>query len=84
MKRDQGYERVKGIDDLIREMGRERVALRAKRVTVSLLLVSSVMCLLVAFASLASFLPYAVVPAVVMIFASAVGFVLAYIEARVP
>ncbi len=84
MKRDQGRQKIKGIDGLIAEMGRERVALRAKRVTVSLLLVSSVTCLLIAFASLASLLPYAVVPAAVMMSASAVGFGLAYIEWRSP
>ena len=69
---------------MIGEMGRERVALRAKRFTVLLLLVSSVVCLLSAAASLSGYLPYAVGPSVVMIGASVVGFVLAYVESRSP
>ena len=67
---------------MIGEMGRERVALRAKRFTVLLLLASSVVCLLSAAASLSGYLPYAVGPSVVMIGASVVGFVLAYVESR--
>ncbi|MGB3683358.1 MAG: hypothetical protein WA990_12860, partial [Rubrobacteraceae bacterium] len=82
MKKDQGREEARGVDDLIGEMGRERVALRAKRATVILLLASSVVCLLSAAGSLGGFLPYAVGPSVVMIGASAVGFVLAYTESR--
>jgi hypothetical protein len=80
MKKDQRGERNKGVDDLIGEMGRERVALRAKRATIFLLLVSSVVCLLAAAASLTGFLPYAVGPSIVMIGASVVGFVLTYVE----
>ncbi len=72
------------MDDLIGEMGRERVALRAKKATAFLLLASSVVCLLVAAASLARYIPYAVGPVAVMIGASVVGFVLAYVESRAP
>ncbi len=84
MERDRGRERAKGVDDLIGKMGRERMALRAKRATVFLLLASSVVCLLSAAASLIGYLPYAVGPSAVMIGASVVGFVLAYMESRGP
>ena len=84
MTRDQRNEKVRGVDDLIGEMGRERVALRAKKTTIFLLIASSVVCLLSAAASLTGYLPYAVGPSVVMIGASIVGFVLAYVENRSP
>ena len=84
MKKDQRNEKTREVDDLIGEMGRERVALRAKRATVVLLLASSLVCLLSAAASLTGYLPYAVGPSVVMTGVSVVGFVLAYIEARNP
>ena len=76
--------KARSVDDLIGEMGRERVALRAKRTTIFLLLVSSVVCLLSAAASLTGYLPHAIGPSVVMIGASVVGFVLAYVETRSP
>ncbi len=84
MKKDPKGEKTRSVDDLIEEMGRERIALRAKKTTIFLLIASSVVCLLSAAASLAGFLPYAVGPSVVMICASVVGFLLAYIESRNP
>lgn len=84
MKRDLGNEKTRKVDDLIGEMGRERVALRAKRATIFLLIASSMVCLLSAAASLTGYLPYAVGPSVVMICASVVGFLLAHIESRNP
>lgn len=80
MKKDRRSEKVRSVDELIGEMGRERVALRAKKTTIILLLISSVVCLLSAAASLTGLLPYAVGPSVVMICVSVVGFVLAYVE----
>lgn len=73
---------VKSVDGLIGEMGRERIALRAKRTTIVLLLVSSMLCLFSAFASLAGIIPYAVGPSVVLILTAVVGLVLAAIESR--
>lgn len=70
------------VDDVIGEMGRERVALRAKRTTVVLLSASSLVCLFTAFASLFSFIPYAVGPPIVLMITAAVGFLLAGVEAR--
>ena len=84
MTRDQRNKKVRGVDDLIGEMGRERLALRAKKTTIFLLIASSVVCLMSAAASLTGYLPYAVGPSVVMIGASIVGFVLAYVENRSP
>ena len=73
---------AKSVDTLIGEMGRERIALRAKRTTVVLLLVSSMLCLFSAFASLTGVIPYAVGPSVVLILTAVVGLVLAAIESR--
>lgn len=79
-KRSKG----KKVDELIGEMGQERVALRAKRTTIVLLSASSFACLLMAFASLAGVIPYAVGPAVVLIVTAAIGFLLAVSESRQP
>ena len=76
--------RTESVDALIGEMGRERIALRAKRTTVVLLLVSSILCLFSAFASLTGIIPYAVGPSLVLILASIVGLLLAAIESRSP
>ena len=84
MKKDQRREKARGVDGLIGEMGRERVALRAKKFTLFLLLASSMACLLSAAASLTGYLPYAIGPSVVMVCVSVVGFALAYVEARNP
>ncbi|CAN5526589.1 hypothetical protein BH24ACT21_BH24ACT21_18540 [soil metagenome] len=82
MKRKR--QKPKSVDTLIGEMGRERIALRAKRTTIVLLLVSSVLCLFSAFASLTGVIPYAVGPSIVLILAAVVGLVLAIIESRSP
>ena len=76
--------RTKSVDTLIGEMGRERIALRAKKTTIVMLLVSAVLCLFSAFASLMGLIPYAVGPSVVLILAAVVGVVLAIIESRSP
>ena len=73
---------AKSVDTLIGEMGRERIALRAKRTTIVLLLVSSMLCLFSAFASLTGVIPYAVGPSVVLILTAVVGLVLAAIKSR--
>jgi hypothetical protein len=82
MKRKR--QKPKSVDALIGEMGRERIALRAKRTTVVMLLVSSMLCLFSAFASLTALIPYAVGPFVVLILAAVVGVVLAIVESRGP
>ena len=63
-------------------MGRERPALLASKTAIFLLQVCAFLCLLLAAASLAGYLPRAVGPALVLTAASVVGFVLAAIEAR--
>lgn len=78
------HRRVESVDALIGEMGRERVALRAKKATIVLLLASSMLCLCSALASLTGIIPYAVGPSVVLILAAVVGLVLAVIESRSP
>ena len=76
------HRQTKSVDTLIGEMGRERVALKAKRTTVVLLLVSSMLCLFSAFASLTGIIPYAVGPSVVLILTAVVGLMLAAVESR--
>jgi hypothetical protein len=68
--------------DFISEMGCERIALRAKKTTAVLLVVSSFLCLVSALASLAGYLPYALEPSVVLIIVSVAGFVASALEAR--
>ena len=70
--------------EVIGEMGRERLALRAKRTAVVLLGVSSFLCLLSALASLAGYLPYAIGSAIVLIVASVAGFATSIFESRSP
>ena len=70
--------------EVIGEMGRERMALRAKRTAVVLLEISSFLCLIPALLSLVGYLPYAVGPSVVLLVASAMGFVASVLESRGP
>ena len=73
---------IESVDDVIGRMGRERIALRAKRTTIVLLSASSLVCLFTALASLLGYIPYAVGPPVVLMVTAVVGFFLAVIEAR--
>ena len=68
--------------DLISEMGRERIALRAKKTTAVLLVVTSFLCLISTLASLVGYLPYALEPSVVLTIVSVAGFVASALEAR--
>jgi len=70
--------------EVIGEMGRERVALRAKKTTVMLLGVSSFVCLISALLSLVGYLPFAVGSSVVLIVASVAGFAISILESRRP
>jgi hypothetical protein len=72
----------KSVEEVIGEMGRERLALRAKRTAVVLLGVSSLLCLISALASLTGYLPYAVGPSIVLIVASVAGFAASIFESR--
>ena len=78
---DEGAKRA---GELIGEMGRERLALRAKRTAVLLLGISSSLCLLSALLSLAGYLPYALGPSIVLIVASVAGFTTGILESRLP
>ena len=78
------HEGGKKAGEVIGEMGRERMALRAKRTAVVLLSISSFLCLISALLSLAGYLPHAVGPSVVLMVASAAGFVAAALESRGP
>ncbi len=78
---DEGAKRA---GELIGEMGRERLALRAKRTAVLLLGTSSSLCLLSALLSLAGYLPYALGPSVVLIVTSVAGFTTGILESRHP
>ena len=78
---DEGAKRA---EELIGEMGRERLALRAKRTAVLLLGISSSLCLLSALLSLAGYLPYALGPSIVLIVASVAGFTTGILESRLP
>ena len=76
---DEGGKRA---GEVIGEMGRERVALRAKKTAVVLLGVSSFLCLTSALLSLAGYLPHAVGPSIVLIVAAATGFTVSILESR--
>ena len=78
---DEGAKRA---GELIGEMGRERLALRAKRTAVLLLGTSSSLCLLSALLSLAGYLPYALGPSIVLIVVSVAGFTTGILESRYP
>jgi hypothetical protein len=86
----QGYlmgsedEASKKAGQVIGEMGRERLALRAKKTAVVLLGISAFLCLVSALLSLSGYLPYAVGPSVVLIVASVGGFATSIFEARRP
>lgn len=80
----KGKDKPESVEDLIGEMGRERVALRARKTTAVLLVICAFMCLSVSLASFAGWLPYAPGPALVLTATAAVGFVLAVVEARTP
>lgn len=69
---------------VIGEMGRERIALRAKKTAVVLLGISAFLCLASALLSLSGHLPYAVGPSVVLIVASVGGFATSIFEGRRP
>ena len=79
MRPEQGSRKA---GDLISELGRERSALRGKKTTAVLLVVSSFLCLVSALASLAGYLPYALESSVVLIIVSVAGFVASALEAR--
>jgi CHASE2 domain-containing sensor protein len=68
--------------EVVGEMGRERMALRAKRTAVVILAVSSFLCLISALLSLFGYLPHAVGPSVVLIVASVTGFTASALESR--
>ena len=73
---------AESIGAVVNRMGRERRALLASKTAVVLLQVCALLCLLLAVASLAGYLPRAVGPALVLTAASVVGFVLAAFEDR--
>ena len=76
MRREPG-EQLKDDADLISEMGRERMALRARNATVLLTVACSFVCLGAALAGFTGYvLPYAVGPASVFLVAAVAGFVL--------
>ena len=68
--------------EVIREMGRERLALRAKRTAILLLGTSSSLCMLLAILSLVGYLPYALGPSIVLIVTSLAGFANIIFESR--
>jgi hypothetical protein len=71
--------------DLISEMGRERMALRARNTTVVLTVACSFVCLAAALAGFTGFvLPHAAGPATVFLAAATAGFVLSITVAEHP
>jgi len=82
MAERQDRTKAESVSAVVGRMGRERRALLASKAAVVLLQACASVCLLLAAASLAGYLPRAVGPAVVLSAASIVGFVLAAIEAR--
>jgi len=84
MQREPGEE-YKNDGNLISEMGRERMALRARKATVFLTVVCSFVCLGTALAGFTGyFLPHAVGPATVFLVVAVAGFVLSVTVAGRP
>ena len=75
-------QRGKKVGEIVGEMGRERMALRAKKTAVTFLGISSFLCLISALGSLFGYLPYAVGPSIVLMISSIVGFAVSVLEAR--
>ena len=74
--------KAENVRPVLGRMGRERRALLASKTAGVLLHVCAFLCLLLAAASLAGYLPRAVGPALLLTAASVVGFALAAIEGR--
>ena len=68
--------------EVIEDMGRERMALRAKRTAVLLLVISSFLCLIPALLSLAGYLSHVLGPSIVLMVALAMVFVVFAVELR--
>ena len=84
MQREPREER-KDDGDHISEMGRERMALRARKATVFLTVVCSFVCLGTALAGFTGYiLPHAAGPATVFLVAAVAGFVLSVTVGRRP
>ena len=84
MQRGPGEQR-RDDGDYISEMGRERMALRAKRATVILTVICSFVCLGTALAGFTGYvLPHAAGPATVFLVAAVAGFVLSVTVGRRP
>ena len=78
-------EKGEDIGDLISGMGRERMALRAKKTTVVLTVICSFICLATALAGFTGYvLPHAVGPATVFLLVAVTGFVLSVTVAGRP
>jgi len=73
------------VGDLMSGMGRERMALRARKVTVSLTVACSLVCLGTALGGFTGYvLPHAVGPAIVFLLVALAGFVLSLTVAGSP
>ncbi|MBA3795537.1 MAG: hypothetical protein H0X19_15565 [Rubrobacter sp.] len=84
MQREPGKERER-VGDLMSGMGRERMALRAKKVTVFLTVACSFVCLGTALGGFTGYvLPHAVGPAIVFLLVALAGFVLSVTAAGSP
>ncbi len=80
-KRDQDrVEPPKSADALISSMGRERMALRARKTTVALLRIASFVCLGVVALSLTGYAPYSLGPILVLTVTGVVGLILSVLE----
>ena len=76
MRRKPDGERGPEVGDLISGMGRERMALRARKTTVLLTVICSFTCLATALAGFTGYvLPHATGPAIVFLIAGISGFV---------
>ncbi len=84
MKQGPEQDEVKKVGDVIGEMGRERMDLRARKTTIVLAQAASLVCLALAIASLAGYMPHAVAPSILLILIAAGGFAFSIIEGRRP
>jgi hypothetical protein len=84
MKQESEQDEVKKVGDAIGEMGRERMALRARKTTIVLSQTASLVCLALAAASLTGYIPHAVAPSILLILIATGGFAFSIIEGRSP
>lgn len=82
MRKTTGKDDPENVEAMLGQMGLQRIALRASKVTSILLSLSAFGCLSVAFANFAAWIPYTPGLTPLMAATACIGFVLAIAEIR--